>query len=140
MDSQLEEEVELLNNSNGKTDKYFKWPREMDLLLLDLLKEEKAKGNKDEKKFNKTAWNTVIVSLNTEFQKIEKTVDKIKAVNRLKTIQEQIYLAVELLDKKSDFGWNDITKKIEANPNVWENVIQVFYSSIHIFKLNYASY
>ena len=132
MDSQLEEEVELLNNSNGKTDKYFKWPREMDLLLLDLLKEEKAKGNKDEKKFNKTAWNTVIVSLNTEFQKIGKTVDKTKAVNRLKTIQKQTYLAIELLDKKSGFGWDYITKKIEATPSVWKSVIQVFYFFIHI--------
>ena len=50
MDPQLEDEVELVSNSNGKTNKYIKWPREMDLLLLDLLKEEKAEGNKDEKK------------------------------------------------------------------------------------------
>ncbi|CAN0861282.1 Tetratricopeptide repeat protein 4 homolog [Linum grandiflorum] len=119
------DEVQILNTNPQKTDKYLRWPKEMDKLLLDLLKEEKTKGNKDEKQFNKAAWKTVIVGLNSGFQKYGKTIDKTKAVNRLKTIQNQMGLAIEVLDKKSGFGWNDITKKIEAAPSVWDTIIKV---------------
>ncbi|CAN0893476.1 hypothetical protein LINGRAPRIM_LOCUS2786 [Linum grandiflorum] len=120
-----EDEVQILNTNPQKADKYLRWPKEMDKLLLDLLKEEKVKGNKDEKQFNKADWKTVITELNLGFQKYGKTIDKTKAVNRPKTIQKQMGLAIEVLDKKSGFGWNDITKKIEAAPSVWDTIIKV---------------
>ncbi|CAN0857762.1 hypothetical protein LINGRAHAP2_LOCUS6914 [Linum grandiflorum] len=120
-----EDEVQILNTNPQKTDKYLRWPKEMDKLLLDLLKEEKTKGNKDEKQFNKAAWTTVIAGLNVGFQKYGKTIDKTKAVNRLKTIQKQMGLAIDVLDKKSGFGWNDMTKKIEATPSVWDTIIKM---------------
>ncbi|KAF2294759.1 hypothetical protein GH714_016386 [Hevea brasiliensis] len=97
-------------NCSKKTEKYLRWPKEIDKLLLDLLREEKAKGNKEEKQFNKRAWDNVIVVFNVEFQKKGKTIDKGKVVNRLKTIQKLMNLAIELLDEKSGFGWNDIVK------------------------------
>ncbi|CAN0843791.1 hypothetical protein LINGRAHAP2_LOCUS4046 [Linum grandiflorum] len=108
-----EDEVQILNTNPQKTDKYLRWPKEMDKLLLDLLKEEKAKGNKDEKQFNKAAWKTAIAGLNLGFQKYGKTIDKTKAVNRLKTIQKQMGLAIGVLGKKSGFGWNDKKKKLK---------------------------
>ena len=125
METSIFDEVDVVSSSSKKKEKYFRWPKEMDKLLLDLLKEEKAKGNKDEKQFNKKAWENVVSTLNLEFQKNGKTIDKGKAVNRLKTIQKLMNFAIELLNKKSGFGWNDITKKIEAIPSVWEDVIQV---------------
>ncbi|KAF2300683.1 hypothetical protein GH714_015152 [Hevea brasiliensis] len=84
----------------------------LDKLLLDLLKEEKAKGNKEEKQFNKRAWDNVIVLLNVEFQKKGKTIDKGKAVNRLKTIQKLMNLAIELLDKKLALGGMTLQRKL----------------------------
>ncbi|EEF45962.1 conserved hypothetical protein [Ricinus communis] len=82
----------------------------MDNLLLDLLKEEKAKWDKDKKQFNKKAWEHVVVILNVEFRKIRKTSNKRKTVSGLKTIQKLMNCAIEILDKKSGFGWNNIKK------------------------------
>ncbi|XP_050230987.1 uncharacterized protein LOC126680005 [Mercurialis annua] len=120
MATSVDDEVEVTT-----TERYLRWPKAMDELLLELLKEEKVKGNKDEKQFNKVAWGNVVVALNAEFQKIGKKIDKAKVVNRLKTITRLMNYAIELLDKQSGFCWNDITKKIEAVPNVWDSVIKV---------------
>ncbi|KAJ4842175.1 hypothetical protein Tsubulata_020720, partial [Turnera subulata] len=47
-----------------------------------------------------------------------------KVTNRLKTLKEQMALAVDLLYNKSGFGWNDNTKRFEASSEVWNTLIQ----------------
>ncbi|CAK7349198.1 unnamed protein product [Dovyalis caffra] len=47
----------------------------------------------------------------------------LKIVNRLKTLKDQMGLALIVLIQKSGFSWNDVTKKIDAKPTVWDDLI-----------------
>ena len=62
--------------ASEEMDKYFRWSKSMDLLLLDCLKKEKAKGNKDENQWTKEAWKNTLQSLNTEFKRSAKRLTK----------------------------------------------------------------
>ena len=54
-------------------------------------------------------------------------ITKEKIVNRLKTLKDIMHLALDAL-KKSGISWNDTTKKIEAGPETWNELIKVWSS------------
>lgn len=100
---------------------YFKWTTEMDGLMLEILKEEKNKGLKDDRNFSALSYKRVVTEVNNQFGV---AINKAKVVNRLKTLKDQMFLACQVL-KKSGFGWDETTKRIEAEPEVWIEMIKV---------------
>ncbi|KAJ7950934.1 L10-interacting MYB domain-containing protein-like [Quillaja saponaria] len=97
---------------------YLRWTESMDRLLLEVLKEQKIKGQKDDRNFSQEAYRAAVQAVNTEFKM---DIDAKKVVNRLKTLKTQMGVAVDTLNK-SGFSWNDITKRIEAEPQVWDGI------------------
>ncbi|KAJ7970757.1 Myb/SANT-like domain-containing protein [Quillaja saponaria] len=100
---------------------YLRWTESMDRLLLEVLKEQKIKGQKDDRNFSQEAYRAAVQAVNTEFKM---DIDAKKVVNRLKTLKTQMGVAVDTLNK-SGFSWNDITKRIEAEPQVWDGIEKV---------------
>ena len=100
----------------------------MDRLMLEVLKEQKLKGQKDDKSFSAEAYRVVVFEMNEKFR-IKITRQKI--VNRLKTLKYHMGLALIALNQKSGFSWNDITKKIVVEPTVWNDLINVRYISCY---------
>ena len=87
------QEVSNVNSQEGKNnnDGYFRWSIEMDKLMLEVLKEQKLKGQKDDKSFFAEAYRVVVAEKNEKFG-IKITRQKI--VNRLKTLKDQMGLAL----------------------------------------------
>lgn len=79
---------QLVINSIEQTDEYYKWSKEMNQLFFRSFKRRKRKMKQRREVLNKRVWNTIIMALNNEIQKIERAIDKVKAVNN------------ELLNKK----------------------------------------
>jgi hypothetical protein len=115
---------------------YFTWVRAMDTLLLEVLREQKIKGLKDDRNFQGEAYRAATNALNKQFKC---NITKEKIVNRLKTLKDIMHLALDAL-KKSGISWNDTTKKIEAGPEVWNELIKVHsnISLMHIFYFGYS--
>ena len=100
----------------------------MDRLMLEVLKEQKLKGQKDDKRFSVEAYRVVVFKMNEKFR-IKITRQKI--VNRLKTLKYQMGLALIVLNQKSGFSWNDVTKNIDVEPAIWNDLINVRYISCY---------
>ena len=115
-------EIVSIKEKESQKDRYFKWTRCMDGQLLEVLKEQKAKGLKDDRNFQPQAYRAAIDALNETFKL---NITKNHIVNRLKTLKEQMGNAVELLNQKSGISWDDISKRLVADENVWNNLIQV---------------
>ncbi|KAJ1688457.1 hypothetical protein LUZ63_019847 [Rhynchospora breviuscula] len=98
---------------------YFTWTKMMDTFLLEVLREQQLKGLKNDSSFQPEAYRVAVKALNTKFN-MKITGEKI--VNRLKTLKENMHLAVQAL-KKSGLSWNTYTKKVEAGPQVWDDLI-----------------
>ncbi|XLT40138.1 hypothetical protein HN873_071430, partial [Arachis hypogaea] len=108
MDSEKVSDVEGKN----ECDTYFKWTMEMDGLMLEVLKEQKNKGQKEDRAFSAESYRKVVEKINEKFSV---SINKSKVLNRLKTLKEQMVLAKEI-NQKSGIGWNDTTK----TPDVWK--------------------
>ena len=104
-----------------KSTNYRRWTQSMDSLLLAVLKEQKVKGQKQDKNFTDEAYQATVIAINTEFGLNMK---KVNIQNRLKTLKSQMAIAIDLL-KQSGFSWNEMTKTIEAEPGVWDGAIKV---------------
>ncbi|MED6126287.1 hypothetical protein PIB30_076911 [Stylosanthes scabra] len=89
---------------------------EMDGLMLEVLKEQKNKGQKEDRAFSAEAYRKVVDEINDKFSL---NINKSKVLNRLKTLKEQMVLTKEI-EQKSGVGWNDITKTFEATAEVWK--------------------
>ncbi|MED6194303.1 hypothetical protein PIB30_027281 [Stylosanthes scabra] len=94
---------------------------EMDSLLLEVLKEQKNNGQKEDMAFSVEAYRKVVEEINEKFSV---NINKSKVINRLKTLKEQMVLAKEL-EQKSGVGWNDITKTFEATIELWKSICLV---------------
>ena len=116
----IDVEVQSTLDSNKKS-KYLSWTTEMDRLLLEVLKEQKLKGQKQDRNFSQEAYRVAIDALNRRFEKDMKVEN---VINRLKTLKTQMSIALDVLNK-SGFSWNDIGKTIEAEDKVWDEAIKV---------------
>ncbi|KAK2979525.1 hypothetical protein RJ640_015126 [Escallonia rubra] len=92
----------------------------MDEYLLDVLLDKKNNGQKPDRNFSHAAYDVAVKAMNERFTI---KVNKDKVTNRLKTLKK-MDIGVEVFRRGSGFGWNDITKRIEAPPEVWAELIK----------------
>ncbi|KAG6526251.1 hypothetical protein ZIOFF_016233 [Zingiber officinale] len=116
MDAEKVFEVEGGNDCNA----YFKWTTEMDGVMLEVLREQKSKSQKEDRAFSAEAYRKVVEEINDKFSL---NINKTKVMNRLKTLKEQMVLAKEI-EFKSGIGWNDSSKTFEAPLEVWKSLIK----------------
>ncbi|XLT56136.1 hypothetical protein HN873_048740 [Arachis hypogaea] len=89
MDSEKVSDVEGKN----ECDTYFKWTMEMNGLMLEVLKEQKNKGQKEDRAFSAESYRKVVEEINEKFSV---SINKSKVLNRLKTLKKQMVLAKEI--------------------------------------------
>ncbi|KAG6529202.1 hypothetical protein ZIOFF_011398 [Zingiber officinale] len=92
----------------------------MDGVMLEVLREQKSKGQKEDRAFSAEAYRKVVEEINDKFSL---NINKTKVMNRLKTLKEQMVLAKEI-EFKSGIGWNDSSKTFEASLEVWKSLIK----------------
>ncbi|XP_073063689.1 uncharacterized protein [Primulina eburnea] len=108
---------------------YKSWTQQMDEFLLDFLLEQKNQGQKPDRNFSQAAYNAAIEAINSKFTM---KVNKDNVQNRLKTLKRKMTIALEVFKRGSGFGWNDITKQIEAPEEVWDTLIKVYPEAKHV--------
>ncbi|XP_073153931.1 uncharacterized protein At2g29880-like [Henckelia pumila] len=101
----------------------------MDEFLLDFLLEQKNQGQKPDRNFSQAAYNAAIEAINSKFTM---KVNKDNVQNRLKTLKRKMTIALEVFKRGSGFGWNDITKQIEAPEEVCDALIKVYPDAKHV--------
>ncbi|KAG6470655.1 hypothetical protein ZIOFF_071732 [Zingiber officinale] len=129
MDAEKVFEVEGGNDCNA----YFKWTTEMDGVMLKVLREQKSKGQKEDRAFSAETYRKVVEEINDKFSL---NINKSKVMNRLKTLKEQMVLAKEI-EFKSGIGWNDSSKTFEAPLEVWKSLIKLLKRLEASCKRNY---
>lgn len=99
-----------------------KWTEVMDVVLIDALLEQQINGNRVNGTFTTTAYNNVLQicpeELNYPFDK-----DRLK--NRIKTLKINFNAWHDLFKGLSRFAWSPVTKMFEAEPEVWNTLIEV---------------
>lgn len=117
-----------MEGKNGRGDTSYqpkdmiRWSEEMDLALLNALAEEAHKGNRQDGSWTTEAYNNVVELLRTT---IGGFITKQHIKNRMKTLKENFGEAYDLFNSLSGFAWNPISRKFEAEEEVWENLIRV---------------
>lgn len=95
------------------------WTAEMDEYLIDVLYEETFHGRKIDRSFTATAYANASKAMS---QKFGENIPKAHIKNRLKTIKQNFNLAYDLVKKTSGLGWNEETRMLEADPQVWKEL------------------
>ncbi|KAG5520314.1 hypothetical protein RHGRI_033025 [Rhododendron griersonianum] len=112
--------MEVLSNKKGGPKKNLIWTQEMDDYLVDVLYEQALYGNKIDRSFTATACANASKAMS---QKFGENILKEHIKNRLKTIIQNFNLAYDLVKNTSGLGWNEETRMLEADPDVWKELL-----------------
>ncbi|PNX59818.1 hypothetical protein L195_g059878, partial [Trifolium pratense] len=93
----------------------------MDLALLNALTEEAHKGNRHDGSWTSEAYNNVVELLRNT---IGGHITKQHIKNRMKTLKENFGEAYDLFNSLSGFAWDPITRKFDAEEEVWDALIK----------------
>ncbi|XP_010247492.1 PREDICTED: uncharacterized protein At2g29880-like [Nelumbo nucifera] len=115
-------------STKHKRTRQVRWNDAMDKALIELLANQVASGNKDDKGFKTSAYTYVCKEMTNQFG-IEMKTPHIKS--RMRTLKP-IYLEAKKLLGTSGFRWNESRNQIQANPAVWEQYLQ---ANPHAFKV-----
>lgn len=108
------------------------WSSQMDRVLVDALYEQFLAGEKPDRTMSPRAYDIIT---NTVIEKTHMNVDKKHVKNRIKTLRNNFNSAYDIFKgRTSGFSWNPITFVMDAEDEVWEELIQVSY---HFVKLLY---
>ncbi|XLT76735.1 hypothetical protein HN873_033009, partial [Arachis hypogaea] len=98
-----------------------RWSDDMDEVLLNALVEEASKGNMHDGSWTTEAYANVVKSLSIA---IGPHITKNHIKNRMKTLKDHFVEAYDLFHHLSGFAWNPVTRKFEAEEEVWQNFIK----------------
>ncbi|KAH7844679.1 hypothetical protein Vadar_030561 [Vaccinium darrowii] len=112
--------MEELSDFNIDPKKNLTWTQEMDDYLIEVLHEQFLYGRKIDRSFTATAYANASKAMS---QKFGENISKAHIKNRLKTIKQNFNLAYDLVKKSSGLGWNQETRMLEADPEVWKELI-----------------
>ena len=104
-----------------------KWTLAMDEVFIQALLDQHYKGFRVDGTFTPTAYNNIINELK---EKLGMEFTKSHLKNRLKTLKEHFKESYDFFrnGKLSGFSWNPFTKTWCAEPEVWEQLLQVYVS------------
>ncbi|KAE9594555.1 putative Myb/SANT-like domain-containing protein [Lupinus albus] len=98
-----------------------RWTDEMDQVLMNAFTEELRKGNRHDGSLTSEAYSNVI----KVFQHVvAPNMTKQHIKNRMKTLKEHFAESYDLFNNPSGFAWNPMTKRFEAQDDVWEYFIK----------------
>lgn len=124
----IDEEVQCINVGQssgvkrGKRDKKnVTWTEIADEFLTNVLIEQITLGRKDGIGFTSEGWREIERKMKEKFGD---AYDKAKIRNRLRTVKSH-YNHIKILMGLSGFGWDDITKRVTAEDQVWDDYLKV---------------
>ncbi|GAU13218.1 hypothetical protein TSUD_245880 [Trifolium subterraneum] len=109
------------SDSNHPGRDILQWNDEMDQMLLNALCEEANKGNRHDGAWTTEAYNNMVEALSST---IGPNITKNHIKNRMKTLKNHFAEAYDLFHSLSGFSWNSITRKFDAEEDVWEELIK----------------
>ncbi|WJX25098.1 hypothetical protein P8452_14171 [Trifolium repens] len=98
-----------------------RWTDDMDKILLNALLEEANKGNRHDGLWTTEAYSNVVDVLRSEGPP---TMTKQHIKNRMKTMKDHFAESYDLFGSLSGFSWNSITRRFEAEEEVWKDLIR----------------
>ncbi|XLU45182.1 hypothetical protein S245_039996, partial [Arachis hypogaea] len=98
-----------------------RWSDDMDEVLLNALAEEASKGNRHDGSWTTEAYANVVKTLSIA---IGPHITKNHIKNRMKTLKDHFAEAYDLFHHLSGFAWNPVTRKFEAEEEVWQDFIK----------------
>ncbi|KAI9180607.1 hypothetical protein LWI28_006482 [Acer negundo] len=111
-----------INAEGGQPKKNtMKWTESMDVVLFDALLEQQANGNRIDGTFTTTAYNNVLKICREE---LKYQFDKDHLKNRIKTLKINFNACYDLFKGLSGFSWSPVTRMFEAEPEVWNTLIE----------------
>ncbi|RWR73024.1 Myb/SANT-like domain-containing protein [Cinnamomum micranthum f. kanehirae] len=123
----IDKEVQCINvgqsseAKRGKRDKKnVTWTEIADEFLTNVLIEQITLGRKDGIGFTSEGWREIERKMKEKFGD---EYDKAKIRNRLRTIKSH-YNHIKILMGLSGFGWDDITKRVTAEDQVWNDYLK----------------
>ncbi|KAJ4807877.1 Myb/SANT-like DNA-binding domain protein [Rhynchospora pubera] len=112
--------IEVQHDEKAMDGCYLAWTKPMDTFLLEVLREQQLKGLKGDSGFQASAYRKAMEEINTKFNL---KINKEKIQNRLKTLKDIMNLTLDAL-KKSGLTWSESTKKVQAAPQVWDDLVK----------------
>ncbi|KAJ1411888.1 Myb/SANT-like domain [Sesbania bispinosa] len=109
------------NESGQGVRELLRWTEEMDYILLTAFTEEMNRGNRIGGNWTPEAYAHVVAAL-VAGGVGEVTKQHVK--NRMKTAKEKFSEAFDLFNSLSGFAWNPITRRFEAEDEVWADFIR----------------
>lgn len=97
------------------------WSDRMNEYLIDSLLHQQAIGNRSESKFSSVAYDSIITGVGERFGVV---IDRNNIKNRLKHIKESFNECRNLLGEDNRFRWCPESRRFNADPNVWRELIE----------------
>ncbi|XP_068504308.1 L10-interacting MYB domain-containing protein-like [Phaseolus vulgaris] len=93
----------------------------MDLALLSAMVEEARRGSRVDGSWTTQGYNNIVMALHEVGMH---TITKNHVKNRQKSLKDRWREVHDLFSSLSGFAWNQSSKKIEAEDEVWDSLIQ----------------
>ena len=112
----------------------FDWTTEMDDAFIQAMLTQQDKGNRPNGTFTSRAYTNMVNELR---KNLNLPFTKSRLKNRLRTIKEHFAQCYDVIhgSKLSGFSWNASTQFIEAEEEIWEQLIEVCISYICVYYL-----
>lgn len=128
-------------NENMVKKEQFGWTTEMDDAFIQSMITQQEKGNRPNGTFSPRAYTNMVNELS---KNLNLPFTKSRLKNRLRTIKEHFAQCHDVIhgSKLSGFSWNATTQFIEAEEEVWEQLIEVCINCIYVnlvLKIYYES-
>jgi hypothetical protein len=103
------------------------WSDKMNEYLIDSLLHQQSIGNRGEARFFSAAYDSIITGVGERFGV---AIDRNNIKNRLKHIKEAFYECRNILGEDTRIKWCPESRRFNADPNVWRELIQVLVLSV----------
>ncbi|CAN6286843.1 unnamed protein product [Urochloa humidicola] len=97
------------------------WSDKMNEYLIDSLLHQQSIGNRGESRFSSIAYDSIVTGVGERFGV---TIDRNNIKNRLKYIKDTFYECRNLLGEDTQIKWCPESRRFNADPNVWRELIQ----------------